>query len=258
MEGFFITEGNREKKAIVFIHGGGSSGLMWKKQIEFFKEDYYCIVPDLKGNGTRYNEPYISIEDCANEIVEMIKKEKPGETIHLVGTSFGAAVATEVLNIDPDLIDHACINSCNVDNHPIMKFLSIASIKPLLKTSLDKFKRMYRKFNIPENFLEQLYKDMNAMSLDNWQRLLGSTFDYRIKKSICNVTTPVLVFLGTKETGMAIKSMKRLTNSLPNSRGILVEDETHAFCYQNPDLFNKIVEAWITGKSIPGDIRELG
>lgn len=254
---FYRAEGDKKNKALVFVHGGGSSGLMWKKQIEYFREKYYCIIPELKGNGSRSDEEYISIEDCAEEVSELIKSEKPGETVHLIGTSFGAAVATEVLNAHSDLIDHACINSCNLDSHPFWKNISLATIKAMLKMSVEKFKKMYRKYEIPDEAIEQLHADMTAVSYPNWKKLLSSTFDYRIKDGIRNVKSSVLVFLGTKETKMAIKSMRKLTEELPNSKGILVENETHSFCYQNPNLFNKIVEAWIEGKEIPGDTKNL-
>lgn len=257
MESFYRTEGNRENRAIVFVHGGGSSGLMWEAQVSFFKDKFYCIIPDLKGNGSRANETYVSIEDCAKEIIEVIKKEKPEEKVHLVGTSFGAAVATEVLVQAPELIDHACINSCNLDSHPVMKFISLLSIKSLLKTPWDRFKNMYKRYDIPENFLKQYHSDMQIMSLKNWQSLLTSSFDYRLKSNIINVKNKVLVFLGTKETSMAKSSMKKLAHSLPNGRGVFVKDETHAFCYQNPALFNELIDAWITDKELQGDLIEF-
>lgn len=257
MSKYYRTEGDKNNKALVFIHGGGSSGLMWENQIDFFKDKYYCIIPDLKGNGKRADEDYISIEDCAEDIANIIKKEKPAETVHLVGTSFGAAVATEVLNTHSNIIDCACINSCNTDNHPIMKILSLASINSILKMSIDKFKKTYRKYDIPNKFIEQLYKDITSVSVKNWKQLLNTTFDYRIKEGLNNVNNNVLVFLGTKETNMAIKSMRKLAETLPNSKGILVENETHSFCYQNPDLFNKIIESWIEGNEIPGKIKRL-
>ena len=47
--------GSKNAPSIVFLHGGGMSSWIWKKQIEHFK-DYHCLVPDLPGHG-KSNEP---------------------------------------------------------------------------------------------------------------------------------------------------------------------------------------------------------
>jgi pimeloyl-ACP methyl ester carboxylesterase len=44
------------RPAIVFLHGGGIAGWMWREQVKSFKAEYHCLVPDLPGlgkNGTR-------------------------------------------------------------------------------------------------------------------------------------------------------------------------------------------------------------
>ena len=43
---YFEERGDKAATTIVFVHGGGTSGWMWGKQLEYFK-DYHCLVPDL-------------------------------------------------------------------------------------------------------------------------------------------------------------------------------------------------------------------
>ncbi|WNS44880.1 alpha/beta hydrolase [Paenibacillus sp. MMS20-IR301] len=35
---------------LLFLHGGGVSGWMWEKQVQYFSSSY-CVVPDLPGHG---------------------------------------------------------------------------------------------------------------------------------------------------------------------------------------------------------------
>ena len=37
---YYVESGNKDAPTIVFIHGGGISGWMWAKQVEYFK-DYH-------------------------------------------------------------------------------------------------------------------------------------------------------------------------------------------------------------------------
>ncbi len=52
--------GDTSGPLIVFIHGGGVSGWMWKKQLEYFT-NYHCLVPDLPGHGNSVNSTTFNI-----------------------------------------------------------------------------------------------------------------------------------------------------------------------------------------------------
>lgn len=98
---YFEESGNKTASTIMFIHGGGLSSLMWKKQLEYFK-DYHCIAPDLPEHGKTNNAGQISIRDSAYQIAELIEKQANGRKAHLVGHSLGAKVIVELLSIRPE------------------------------------------------------------------------------------------------------------------------------------------------------------
>jgi len=46
-----FTEGDPNKKPIVFIHGFPYDHTMWEKQINELKSNYYCVTYDIRGLG---------------------------------------------------------------------------------------------------------------------------------------------------------------------------------------------------------------
>ena len=70
---FYEEYGPSTAPTIVFLHGGGVSGWMWRPQIDHFKEDYHCLVPDLPEQGKSTDGTPFSIQNSAEQIAELIK-----------------------------------------------------------------------------------------------------------------------------------------------------------------------------------------
>jgi pimeloyl-ACP methyl ester carboxylesterase len=80
---YYKETGNIKMPTIVFVHGGGVSGWMWRRQLEHFG-DYHCLVPDLPEHGNSINEGPLSIEDCANRIADLIESRANSHKAHVV------------------------------------------------------------------------------------------------------------------------------------------------------------------------------
>lgn len=57
-------------KPVVLIHGFGEDGEIWKDQVEYLKNKFLLIVPDLPGSGNSEMIDDMSMEGMA----EVIKK----------------------------------------------------------------------------------------------------------------------------------------------------------------------------------------
>ena len=62
-------------KPVVLIHGFAEDGDVWKNQIEFLKEHFYLIIPDLPGTGKSELISDMSIEGMADLIKELLNIE---------------------------------------------------------------------------------------------------------------------------------------------------------------------------------------
>ncbi|MBK5270134.1 MAG: alpha/beta hydrolase [Bacteroidia bacterium] len=84
-------------KPVVFIHGFGEDGEVWKNQIEFLKEKFLLIIPDIPGSGRSEMIDDMSIEGMAEVIKyildseKLISKEHSG-TITIIAHSMGGYI----------------------------------------------------------------------------------------------------------------------------------------------------------------------
>jgi pimeloyl-ACP methyl ester carboxylesterase len=251
---YFEESGNKAASTIVFIHGGGISGWMWGKQVDYFKE-YHCLVPDLPEHGKSINEGKISIRDSAHRIAELIEKHASGGKAHVVGHSLGAKVVVELLSIRPDLIDHAIVASALFKPVPLMKLTH----KPFvykLTTSLLKIKWLtsltVKQFNFPNKIYEDnCIREFQGMTADTLYRIYDELYqNLNLPAGLQKANVPTLVIAGEKELKAMRQSVAEIVDSLPNAKGILIKNGSHTYPWVLYDDFNKIVEAWISNMPI--------
>lgn len=86
---FYKTHGNG--KPVMLVHGFGEYGSVWNKQVEFLKDNYYLVVPDLPGSGRSEMIPDMSMEGLA-EVLHAIIHEELIDTWTVIGHSMGGYV----------------------------------------------------------------------------------------------------------------------------------------------------------------------
>ncbi|GHB51707.1 alpha/beta fold hydrolase [Mongoliitalea lutea] len=98
----FMDEG--EGETLIFVHGLGSYGPAWKKNVEELSKHYRCIAVDLLGYGksSKPEETYL-LKDQARVIQELVQNLGLSE-IHLVGHSMGGQIAIHVGLAYPEIV----------------------------------------------------------------------------------------------------------------------------------------------------------
>ena len=70
---FYAVYGNG--KPVMLIHGFGETGEVWKNQIDFLKDHFKLIVPDLPGSGQSEMIEDMSMEGMAEKPPQTPPKE---------------------------------------------------------------------------------------------------------------------------------------------------------------------------------------
>ena len=85
-------------KALVFVHGVGSTAAIWDHQLEAFGDDRVCAAIELRGNGACKPDPdpsLITREGFAEDVLT-VADALQRERFTLVGCSLGGVVAFEL------------------------------------------------------------------------------------------------------------------------------------------------------------------
>jgi len=78
-------------KPVLLVHGFGEAGDVWENQIEFLKNDYSLIVPDLPGSGASAIVNDMTMEGLA-EVLKKILDAESIDTCVMIGHSMGGYI----------------------------------------------------------------------------------------------------------------------------------------------------------------------
>ncbi|WP_230200117.1 alpha/beta fold hydrolase [Bacillus niameyensis] len=253
----FIKEaGDETGPLLIFLHGGGVSGWMWDKQLEYF-QDYQMLVPDLPGHGKSSSESHFSIKNSAEEIIRKIKLKAHGKQVIIIGFSLGAQIIIEILHQEPDLIDYAVINSALVRPMPLFH----SFISPMVKSTAFLIKnRTFARLQARELYIDNenfdtYFLESKQMKAETLIQVLKENMVYTIPKNFSKAKTEILVTVGEKEKGMMRKSAQDLIKANPNCKGIIFPKVGHGISFADPKLFNKTIDAWLNERKLPENMQ---
>ena len=86
---FYRSFGNGDP--VMFVHGFGEDGEVWNDQVEFLKNKYHLIVPDLPGSGRSELIKDMSMEGMA-EVMHSIIHEENIDECTVIGHSMGGYI----------------------------------------------------------------------------------------------------------------------------------------------------------------------
>lgn len=80
-----------EGNPVMLVHGFGEDGTVWKNQLEFLKDKFRIIIPDLPGSGKSELIENSSIEDMAEVLHQIIHEEDIDHCV-MIGHSMGGYI----------------------------------------------------------------------------------------------------------------------------------------------------------------------
>ena len=111
------NDGQREKPVMIFIHGWGGSCRYWRSTAEAIKDQFDCLLYDLRGFGqsllSSESHPNLSyeLEEYAEDLVSLLDAFNLDQ-VYINSHSMGASVAALFLNLVPNRVNKAIL-TCN-------------------------------------------------------------------------------------------------------------------------------------------------
>ncbi len=94
-------------KQVLLLHGFGEDSSVWQNQINFLKDNYQLIIPDLPGSGNSQLIDDMSIEGMSKVIKEIINievlKSTPQNHVKIFGHSMGGYITLALIEKYPTL-----------------------------------------------------------------------------------------------------------------------------------------------------------
>lgn len=262
--------GPEDAPTICFLHGGGTSGWMWRPQIEALQATYHCLVPDLPEHGLSSGVRPFSIADAARRVAQVIREQAHTGHAHVIGLSEGAQIAVQLLAEAPELVDHAIISSALLHTLPGFGRLGPGAMALIFRLFAAPFQHSdaYIRLNmrygnaLPAQYFRETREDTRLMTADSFAHMIVENQRFRMPAGLERVQVPTLVVAGQHELALMRQSARELAAVLPAGQGYLVAfskraAEEHGWNLHRPDLFNAATRAWLTDQPLPKELLPL-
>jgi pimeloyl-ACP methyl ester carboxylesterase len=243
---------------IVFLHAINTSGWMWETQVKQLAA-YHCLVPDFPGHGRSHTTRWQSLDDTVQQIAQLIAQRATNGRAHIVGLSLGAYVALRLLLHAPERIDHAIISGLNVLPFPnplLMRVMGFAML-PFIKSEF-MLRANAKGLHIPDEQYDAYRASARAMSRAAFLRIGDELMGFRLPEGDVQIQCPTLVVAGQNEQPLIRQSLSALLRILPYGQGRIVPGVGHGWNGEAPDLFTRMVDAWMNDQPLPSELLPLG
>ncbi|GAC1567824.1 MAG: alpha/beta hydrolase [Ktedonobacteraceae bacterium] len=231
-------------KPLVFIHGSGDTGRIWRLQVEYFGlQRAYAI--DLPGHGKRDDAlpPEVSVEDYARAARDIIWNEQRLEQPIIAGHSLGGAIAllmgleygSEVgglvligtgarLRVHPDLLE-----ATRTAPDAATRQLKTLALAPSHAVSM--LDEMMQEQSRPAPYM--LHRDLAACNV----------FDCMAR--LQDIHLPTLIICGTEDRLTPVKYSQYLHEHIAGSTLRLIANAGHYVMREQPEAVNEAIENWL-------------
>lgn len=255
---------------LVFLHGGGGAGWMWAPQVEALSPHYHCFVPDLPEQGQSLAVAPFTMNGAADQIIDLIRGRAHGGRAHIVGLSLGAQLTVALLSRAPELVERAVISSALLRPMPLAGLYSASLMAALFRWTVTPLQgsQWYARLNmkyaggVPERYFPQFWDDFRRMTADSFAHVVAEGMAFRQPPGLERAHVPALVVVGRKEYAAMHHSARDLLSALPEAKGVVVDvgrsvAENHNWNLTAPDLFTRMVRAWLEGRPLPEELKSL-
>ncbi len=263
----FIQEFHPEAKtSIIFLHGGGSSGWMWRRVVDKLPE-YHCLVVDLpEHGGSAWVKPF-SMRFAAEKTAEIIHNRAHHGKAVVVGLSEGAQVAVQMLADCPDVMEAAMISSALLlpipggkmySSRKLLSFLYQISIPPFRNNNWWIKLNMKYAAGIPEEYFDNFKRDFQNTTESQFINLMAANQTFRLPDGVELVEIPVLAVCGKHEYKAMRDSAELLTSRLKHGQFRMIDlgersgmAAEHNWALVMPLAFATTLRNWLKGSALP-------
>lgn len=237
-------------KPVILIHGFAEDGSVWRNQVDFLKDHYQLIIPDLAGSGSSaFNAELITVEDHAAAIKAILDNEKI-IACTMIGHSMGGYIALAFAEKYPQLLNafglfHSTAFADTEEKKQVrlkaIDFINDNGVYAFIKnTTANLFADAFKKNNVAqiETLIEQGNNFTSAALIQYYQLMIARADRTNVLK---NSTTPVLFIIGENDTVIPLANSLQQCHVPSVSHINILANSGHMGMWEEADRSNEIL-----------------
>ena len=235
---------------LVLVHGFLGSSTMWSPQIDFFKDYFRVITPDLPGYGkSNKAKLHNNIKSISNFLSDCLEEKKINK-FHLLGHSMGGMIVQEMAKRYGNKISKlVCYSTGPIGEMP-GRFETVDETREnLKKKGLEIMARNIAKTWFVEednakyfNICIQAGKQASIEAVDS---SLIAFKNWNGVDTLKNIKNETLIIWGDKDKSYNFEQIQTLEKNIQNSKLIIFKNCAHNVHLEQPNQFNKIIKDFL-------------
>ena len=236
---------------LVLVHGFLGSSEMWEPQINFFKNYFRVIAPDLPGFGkSKEVKSHNSIQSIANLLLKCLE-EKKIDKFYLLGHSMGGMIVQEMAKKSENKISKLICYSTGPRGEMPGRFETVDQSRDnLKKNGLEIMIRNIAKtwFVKGENakYFDICINAGKQASIEAVDNALVAFKNWNGVDTLKNIKNKTLIVWGDKDKSYNLEQIKTLEKNIPNSSLIVFNNCAHNIHLEEPEKFNNTIKHFLT------------
>ena len=235
---------------LVLVHGFLGSSKMWAPQINFFKNYFRVITPDLPGFGkSNKAKSHNNIQSIANLLLDCLK-EKKIDKFYLLGHSMGGMIVQEMAKKDGDKISKLVCYSTGPRGEMPGRFETVDQSRENLKknglevTSKNIAKTWFIKGQDAKYF-DICIESGKKTSMKTVNDALIAFKNWNGVNTLKNIKNETLIVWGDQDKSYNLGQIQTLENNIKNSKLIIFKNCAHNVHLEQPDKFNHAIKDFL-------------
>lgn len=249
-----FTEGNQNKKPIVFVHGFPYDHTMWNKQIDELKSNYFCVTYDIRGLGqSPIGDGQYTMESFIDDL-ETINNELNLDKPVLCGLSMGGYISLRAVERNESnysgLILCDTRSSADTDEGKIRRAENIKKINMLgVKQFVNGFVPLC--FSVKsitdsnEEYSKVLSKSLNENAIGVKGCLIAMAGRTDTTSYLSKIKIPTLLLCGEDDRLTPPDVMELMAEQIPGSQFEIVPAAGHMTPIENAPFVNNRIKKFI-------------
>lgn len=241
----YIKEfGDRLKKTVILLHGGGLSWWSYRRLITLIENDYHIVLPVLDGHAGS-DRPFTSIEDNARELVDYIDGQYGGHVFLIGGLSLGGQILLDMISIREDICSFAIVESALVIPMRVTGSLIDTAVRMSYPLISQKWfaKMQFRYLRLPDELFEDYFRDTAKITRLDMTAFMKANTSYTLKDPVRQAKGKVLISAGGKELLRMKRSAKLIHKAIKNSSLDIIPGYVHGeLSISHPDRYAELMK----------------
>ena len=258
--------GSDDGEPVLLIHGITDGSTSWEQVAPRLAENgCHCYCIEYRGNGGTDkpdNMPEGYTAELIAEDIENFADKVIKEKVHVVGHSFGSAIAQQLLYDAPEKFSSSVLMDTTVDMTESAlgeiffgedKFLD--SCIEAGSMPVDFVREWTEVTNEDRDFAERIFSHTMDIPVSAWENLITGGCAFNSRAFAGDIREDVLILWGTEDVLCPAETQDEVKQVMSGDNFTYVDIEGashngHWDSIANAELFAKYIEYWVKGKDI--------